>query len=128
MAAPVPRFLRQTRLNYLPSHCVIGSYLVESKGGANLYFDIIMLPAQQFQHMKSNVGLQQIMAPNPSPLPGLNPSFVVNDVRQVVVPADEPNPEAYAKNYFLVEFGLIHAHLPLREEFLSADHQVTRKQ
>ena len=107
MAASVPRFLRQNRLAYLPLTCVIGSRLTQGDKGASLAFDIIMLPAPQFERMKSNVGLQHVIAPTPSPLPGVNHGFVLADTKYVVVPEGEPDPETFAKNHFLKVFGLV---------------------
>jgi hypothetical protein len=106
MATPVPRFLRQSRLGYLPTHCIIDSYLMKGNEGANLYLDLVMLPVQQFSRMRSNVGLQHVIAPALNAGPSFNPGFVINNVKEVAVPDSEPDPEAYAKNYFLKEFGL----------------------
>ena len=106
MAAPVPRFLRFSRLAYLPPSCVIGSRLTRGDAGNNLYFDIIMLPVNEFTRMKSNVGLQHIIAPALKAGPTFNPGFVLSETREVVVPDDEPDPEVYAKKYFLGIFGV----------------------
>ena len=107
MAASVPRFLRQTRLGYLPLNCIIGSHTTQGAGGSNLFFDLIMLPVPEFTRMRSNVGLQHVIAPALKAGPSFTPSFVLSNTREVVVPEDEPDPEAFAKNYFLVAFGLI---------------------
>jgi len=106
MAGTVPRFLRQARLAYLPSRCVIGSRLTVGANGANLYFDIVMLPEPEFVRMRSNVGLQHVVAPALKAGPTFNPGFVIVDARYVVVPDEEPDPETYARNYFITLFGL----------------------
>ena len=111
MAASVPRFLRQSRLAYLPLKCVIGSRLIQGEG-SNLYFDIVMLPVPEFQRMRGNVGLQHVNAPALKAGPTFNPGFVLTDAKQVIVPDNEPNPEAFAKNHFLVLFGLIAPDVP----------------
>jgi hypothetical protein len=108
MAASVPRFLRQTKLSYLPPSTIIGSRLIQGDGGANLIFDIIMLPAFEFQRMKSHVGLQHVLAPTPQPGgSSFSPAFVLNDAKQVTVPTGEPDPAHYARQYFLIQFGLL---------------------
>lgn len=107
MAGSVPRFLRQTRLAHVPPSCVIGSKLQKGDGGANIVFDIIMLPMQEFTRMKSQVGLQHVIAPGPQMGPSFNPSFVMANAKEVTVPAEEPNPENYAKTFFLLHFGLL---------------------
>jgi len=86
-----------------------------------------MLPQSEFHHMAGALGLQQIMTPNLSAEAVHMPGFVLQNVKEVTVPNGEGDPEAYAKSYFLLEYGLLHAHLPLREEFLDTDHQVTGK-
>ncbi len=106
MAASVPRFLRQTRLGYLPLQCVIGSRLVKGDGGANLFFDIVMLPVNEFQRMRTNVGLQHVIAPALKAGPTFSPGFVLADAKQVIVPPDEPDPEGFARSHFLKLFGL----------------------
>jgi hypothetical protein len=107
MAGSVPRFLRQSKLSHLPYASVIGSHAIRADNGSSLYFDIIMLPLPEFQRMRSYVGLQHVNTPVLQPAGDLKPSFVITNAKQVTAPADEPNPEEYAKNYFLLEFGLI---------------------
>ena len=108
MAASVPRFLRQTRLGYLPLKCVIGSRLLKGDGGINLMFDVIMLPVKEFQRMRSYVGMQQVAAPVPQPGgASFNPVFIPADTKQVDVPEHEPDPEEYARHHFRVLFGLL---------------------
>lgn len=107
MAASVPRFIRQTRLGYLPLDCIIGSRLTKGDGGASLVFDIVMLPVLEFQRMRTNVGLQQVVSPALNAGTGFNPVFMLADSKQVVVPEGEPDPKAYAKSHFLALFGLL---------------------
>ncbi|MGB9154261.1 MAG: hypothetical protein WCD70_14370 [Alphaproteobacteria bacterium] len=107
MAASVPRFLRQARVGYLPSTCVIGSRLLKGDGGVNLYYDIIMLPEPEFVRMKSNIGLQHVIAPGPKMGPTFSPMFVLKDTKHVTVPADELDPVNYAKSHFMIAFGLM---------------------
>lgn len=108
MAASVPRFLRTTKLAYLPLQCIIGSRVQQGANGNHLIFDVIMLPVALFQRMKMNVGLQHVVTP--VPVPGgegsFNPCFVLQDAKQVIVPEDEGDPEGFAKAYFRGVFKL----------------------
>jgi hypothetical protein len=106
MAASVPRFLRQSRLGYLPLDCIIGSHITRGDKGNNLYFDVIMLPPREFQRMRHNVGLQYIITPHLQMGSTFNPCFILTDTREVTIPADEPDPLHYARKYFLEKFGL----------------------
>lgn len=112
MAASVPRFLRQTRLGYLPLSCIIGSRLLVGDGGSNLIFDIVMLPVQEFQRMRTNVGVQHVVEPSLKAGPSFNPVFVLADSKTFVVPEGVRDPEALAKNHFLNLFGLLTPELP----------------
>jgi hypothetical protein len=109
MAASVPRYIRQSRAGYLPANCLIGSRTVKGEGGANLSFDIVMLPAPQFLRMKTSVGQQFVIAPTPAPQQGLNfnMSFMLTDTKEVTVPEGETDPEGWARHYFMIAFGLI---------------------
>ena len=80
--------------------------MTQGEGGTNLYFDIVMLPMNEFQRMRTNVGLQHMVAPQPKMGPTFNPGFVLSDVKQISVPDSEPNPAAYAKSHFLKLFGI----------------------
>lgn len=44
------------------------------------------------------------------------PGFVFSDAKEVTVPADEQDPESYAKAYFLAQFGLCAPSDPVAEE------------
>ncbi|CAM6000157.1 unnamed protein product [Sphagnum balticum] len=67
--------------------------LIKGDGGANLFFDIVMLPINEFQRMRTNVGLQHVIAPALKAGPTFSPGFVLADAKQVIVPAEEPDPE-----------------------------------
>lgn len=107
MAGSIPRFLRQTKLGYLPLNCLIGSRVIHGERGNNLVLDVIMLPAPEFQRMKSNIGLEHVLAPSLKMDATFKPGFVIVDKKEVAVPAGEPDPEAYAREYFMKEFGLL---------------------
>jgi hypothetical protein len=107
MAAAIPRHVRQSRLAYLPLDCIIGSRVTRGDNDENLIFDIVMLPAKEFQRAKLYVGLQYEAAPALTPDSGFEPGYVVPNVKTVTVPAGETNPEAYARNHFMIEFDLI---------------------
>ena len=104
MAASVPRNIRQTRLGYLPPACVIGTRILKGNGGANLYYDVVMLPEPEFVRMKSSVGLQVTQAPTMGG--ALNSAFTLADTKHVLVPEEEADPAGYAKNHFITAFGL----------------------
>jgi hypothetical protein len=105
MAAWVPRYLRQTKLAYLPAESVICTQTVRNDGGQNIYTDLIMLPVKDFKRMQGYIGLQ--LAAAPTPVGSFDPVFAVKGAKQVVVPENQPNPEAYARAYFLIEFGIV---------------------
>jgi hypothetical protein len=104
-AASIPRFLRTTQLGYLQLNAIVGSRLVQSNGGGGVY-DIVMLPAQLFQRMRSNLGIMHIISPTPKPGAAFTPSFVPMDVREVSIPDDCPDPAAAARAHFIHLFGL----------------------
>lgn len=106
MAASVPRHLRQSRLGYLPMSCIVGSRYLAGDRGANLVHDIIMLPAEQFQRMRTYVALQHVVAPALNMGPDLQSIFVIHDARQVAVPDSEMDADAFARAYFFKVFGL----------------------
>ncbi len=106
MAASVPRSLRQQRLGHLPSSSIIGSKHQRGKDGGNLVHDVIMLPEPQFVRMKGNVGMQQVANPGLRAGADFQPGFVMQDTKTVTVPPDALHPEAFARAYFIKEFGL----------------------
>jgi len=106
MAAPIPRSLRQSRLAHL-SACVIGSQFLKGNGDNNLVYDIVMLPVQEFQRMRSNVGQQNAATPQLSAGSGFSPSFILTNIKEITVPADAADPAGFAKAYFLNAYGII---------------------
>jgi hypothetical protein len=123
MAASVPRFLRQTKLGYLPFSSIVGSRLLKGDGGINMYFDIVMLPPPEFQRMKTNVGLRHVMAPALKSDASFQPGFILTDAKTVMVPEDEPDPEGYAKLQFMIMFGLIEPEPPKPSEPLPSKNE-----
>ena len=74
-----------------------------------MVYDVIMLSPQQFSRVKSGIGMQLAPAPTPTPMPfngSLFPGFVVSDAKRLTVPENEPDPEGFARTYFLNEFKL----------------------
>lgn len=106
MAASVSRYMRQTKLGYVSPRYIIGSRVTKGDGGANLYFDVVMLPPPQFQNMRTSLGARQVYAPSISAEGNFQPGIVLTDIKRVTVPEGEPDPESWAKNYFMKEFGL----------------------
>jgi hypothetical protein len=107
MAGWVPRYLRQAKLGYLPADSVICTQNARDTKGANHYTDLVMLPYTDFYRMQSYLGLQHVLAIAPSGGEAFNPFFVIKNPKHVIVPKDHPNPEAYARAYFLIEFGIV---------------------
>lgn len=104
MAASVPRSVRQQRLGYLPAKCIIGSRVLKGNGGANLYYDVVMLPEPEFVRMRTSMGLQITQAPTMGG--ALSSAATLADTKHVVVPEEESDAEAYARNHFIAAFGL----------------------
>lgn len=107
MAGWVPRYLRQSKLGYLPENSIICTQTVRGQKGENHYTDLVMLPYNDFHRMQSYLGLQHVLAVAPSGGGAYNPFFVIKNPKHVTVPKDHPNPEAYARAYFLIEFGVL---------------------
>lgn len=108
MAGWVPRYIRQTKLGYLPIDSVICTQNARSaESGVNNYTDLVMLPVQDFERMRSAVGLQHVLAPALSPMKIPGAAFIIRDPRQVTVPANHPDPKAYARSYFLKNYGVM---------------------
>lgn len=106
VAASVPRSIRQQRLSHLPLSCIVGSHFIQGADGSNLVFDVIMLPPPEFQRIRTGVGIRQVLGPAFNVTNAFQPGFVMQDTKEVVVPADIPNQEAFAKAYFIKAFGL----------------------
>ncbi len=107
LAASIPRSVRTARLGHLPLDKIIGCHFIEQSEGANLTFDVIMLPEAEFIRARS-----YLTVPNMAGM-GLDrakfaPPYIPKDVKEVVVPDDHPDPVNFAKNYFIKAFGLTH--------------------
>jgi hypothetical protein len=105
MAASIPRYIRTSRLFYLPRQAIIGSRLMQPKAGTPLMYDIVMLPEDAFKRARLSLGMETAgsMELNMS---RWTPTYIPRDTREVHVPPEERDPYRYAKNYFLGEFGL----------------------
>lgn len=106
VAASVPRYLRQTKLGYLPLDCVIGSHSVVNASGARLVYDVIMLPVKEFMRMRANIGLRHAATPKLELDGVFQPAFVLADRHTVTVPAGHKEPQAFARDYFIRHFRL----------------------
>lgn len=105
MAASIPRSIRTARLGYLPVQTIIGHRTIKKEKDINFIFDIVMLPEIQFVRAKSYLSAPDII--NAQLQYGkFTPAYTPQDVKTVTVPPGEPDPEAYARNYFMKEFGL----------------------
>ncbi len=112
MAGSIPRFLRQTKLGYLPLNCLLGSRIQRGNEGVNLIYDFVMLTIPEFQRVKSNIGLQHVLAPALKIDTTFSPGFVITDAKTCIVQLKETDPEGYARSYFLMQFGLIGPEAP----------------
>lgn len=114
MAASIPRSFRLMRPGLFPPTCIIGALVMtgssDGKGTttSTIIRDVIMMSQRSFQNMKAHASVNLVLAPALR-LGGSDcaPGFVFTDIREVNVPATEPNPEAFAKAYFLEKFGLV---------------------
>lgn len=106
IASVVPRFIRTTRLGYIPMKNVIGSRLVGDGVNSTIIYDIIMLPESEFARARMHAGMQHVIAPTPHRGETMPVGAVPSDVRHVIVPEDEADPEGYAKTYFREQYGL----------------------
>ncbi len=107
IASVVPRFIRTTRLGYIPMKYVIGSRLVGDGVNSTIIYDIIMLPESEFPRARMSAGMPHVVAPAPHIGETLPVGTVPSDVRHVTVPEAEPDPEGYAKSYFREQYGLL---------------------
>ena len=106
LAASVPRYLRQTKLGYLPLNSVIGTRVLTNGAGAtSLIYDVIMLPEREFQRMRLNIGLQHVATPTLKMGGGFEAAFVPTDIKRVLVQPDDPEPLATARAYLVQEFA-----------------------
>jgi len=130
MAGSVPRSLRLTRSGLFPPNCIIGSIVMKGasnrKGEAttNIIRDVVMMPLQAFARMKTNIGVNLVLSPALK-MGGADfaPGYVFTDIREFVVPADEPDPDTFAKNYFLKKFGLAAADKTRKESSETSNAQ-----
>ena len=106
VASVVPRFIRTSRLGYVPMSHVIGSRLVGDGKNATIIYDILMLPEPEFARARMHAGMQHVIAPTPHRGETMPVGVIPSDVKRVTVPDDEADPFAYAKAYFLKAYGI----------------------
>jgi hypothetical protein len=105
MAASIPRYIRTARLGYLRLDCIIGSWFIEAENDLNYVFDVIMLPEREFVRARLYLGVPDTGSLNLE-RGRFMPAYVPKDVKTVIIPSGEPDAAAYAKKYFVKEFGL----------------------
>jgi hypothetical protein len=126
-AASVPRHVRLARPGFLPQSCVIGTRIVRN-ANTNMFIDVVMMLASEFRIMRTNISVNLVLAPAlklGANLP--EPGFIFTDIREVVVPADEPDPYNFAKNYFLQKFCLVAADNPIPDLPMTSRGHIPRK-
>jgi len=106
VASAIPRFVRTTRLGYIPMRSVIGSRLVGDGKNATIIYDIIMLPEAEFARARMHAGMQHVLAPTPHIGETMPVGVLPSDVKRLRVPEGEQNPEAYARAYFVKAYAL----------------------
>jgi hypothetical protein len=106
MAGSVPRHLRAERLGYLRLDSIIGCWFVKSQGGGNYIFDVIMLPEKEFMRAKSYLGSPDMANPVLA-LGRFSPPYVIQDVKEIVVPDSDPDPRGTARTYFAGLYNLV---------------------
>jgi hypothetical protein len=105
MAAFVPRFIRSTRLSYIPINNVIGSKMLKNERNMPMVFDLIMLPEMPFMRMKLRLSTEDMASTSLSK--GNMPSaFSLKNIFEIVIPSTEKNADAFAKAHFLKEADL----------------------
>ncbi|MDR3425137.1 MAG: DnaJ domain-containing protein [Alphaproteobacteria bacterium] len=105
MAASIPRSIRAARLGYLPLQAIIGCRFIKKENDLNLVFDIVMLPEDQFLRAKFYLSVPDMMGADLHS-GRFMPPYILRDIKEIIVPADEADPEKYAKAYFKKEFRL----------------------
>jgi hypothetical protein len=105
MAAFVPRFIRSTRLSYIPINNVIGSKMMKNERNIPMAYDLIMLPEMPFMRMKLRLGSED-MASTSLSQSNLSPAFSLKNILEIVVPSTEANADAFAKAHFLKQVDL----------------------
>ncbi|MDD3183180.1 MAG: hypothetical protein PHD48_10325 [Alphaproteobacteria bacterium] len=106
IASVVPRFIRTSRLAYIPMKNVIGSRVVGDGKNSTIIYDIIMLPESEFARARMHAGMQHIIAPTPHIGETMPVGTVPSDVKRLDVPDGEPDPEAYARAYFVKAYRM----------------------
>jgi len=101
IASAIPRFIRTTRLGYIPLKYVLGSRLVGDSKNATLIYDIIMLPEPEFTRARRHAGMQHVLAPTPHIGATMPVGVLPSDIKQVTVPENEPDAEGFARAYFM---------------------------
>lgn len=99
IAASVPRYIRLSRLPYLSTSAVIGSWRARQGDDESLIYDVIMLRPVEFNRARINLGLQNPGSPSLD-MSKLTPAYIPMDVREVLIPKDDPAPHAYARRTF----------------------------
>jgi hypothetical protein len=105
-AASVPRYIRNSRLFYLPRAAIIGSRLVQNKSGG-LVYDIIMLPESEFIRAKLLLSLVNAQSNSVDlTMSKITPAYNPVDAKNVIIPPHERDPYNFARDYFMREFKL----------------------
>ncbi len=104
IAAYIPRYMRTSRLWYLPPHAIIGSKQVGDAVGANAIYDVIMLPEKEYMRARLYLGAQN-MGNNELRRGAWTPAFVPQFVREIDVRLTTKNPRSHARRYFQQAFG-----------------------
>lgn len=105
-AASVPRYIRNSRLFYLPRAAIIGSRLVQNKSGG-LVYDIIMLPESEFIRAKLLLSLVNAQSNSVDlTMSKITPAYNPVDAKNVTIPPHERDPYNFARDYFIREFKL----------------------
>jgi hypothetical protein len=108
MAASVPRFIRAARLFYLGRDSIIGSRMVRSPGTHHGYvYDIIMLPEMEFKRARLRLSMEGYGLLELT-MSKLTPPYIPIDTKEIIVPAGEADPAAFARLHFMAEFDLLH--------------------
>lgn len=106
IAFAIPRFIRSSRLPYIPMSHVIGSRLVGDGKNATIIYDVVMLPEPEFARARMNAGMQHIITPAPHRGEVMPVGVIPTDIKKVVVPSDEEDAFAYAKDYFIKAYHI----------------------
>jgi hypothetical protein len=105
LAASVPRFIRTARLSHLKLSSIIGTRVTKGSDATNFIFDIIMLPEREFLRMRMHLAVPD--SANPALQRGrFAPAYIPSDVKVLLVPPEEADPESFARTYFRGVFNL----------------------